>query len=105
MKTMCVNGCDFELGKDIDYLNPWRGYLELSDCYKSVSQAKRDAYEGWEKFFYDTHENEIESVYEFGIISYNGWGFTIGAIAKINGVFYQFVITKDHNRIAKIKNL
>ena len=102
---MCVNGCEFELGKDTDLYNPWRGYLELSDCYKSVSQEKRDAYKGWEMFFYDTHENEIETVYDFGIISYNGWAFTLGAVVKIAGEYYQFTITKDHKRIARIKNL
>lgn len=98
MKSITINGEVFKVVKPrkhfpIEY-NPNAGRT-LQDCYEHPSIAKQNIYEHWRKWYMNA-----DSVYDFGITSYNTFSFSIGAIYWLDGKPKGFLhITPAHNTI------
>ena len=100
MKTMNIDGVDFEVQKDSNaYMSPWRGFLLIHDAYSRPSAIKEAIYDEWWDFFYCSSTMKIV---DFGVISYNCNFFTLGACVEIDGQDYNITITRAHKRISKV---
>ena len=101
-KYMTINGVKFELiktPKTKDLIAHWRyAGRTLNDCYEKPSQIKREIYDEWLEWYYGA-----DYVQAFGVASYNGFNFTIGALLigeNMAGFPIGYIqITKTHNRI------
>ena len=96
-----INGKYFEVihyKKTSDFVK-WHTTHEracaLEECYAQPSDAKRAIFKDWKEWAADTWP----VVYQFGITSYNGFRFTLGALydGELGEGFIQ--ITVAHNRL------
>lgn len=96
-----INGEQFEVirSKKTDDLVKWHTthYIarSLYECYERPSDAKIGIFEEWEEWAAQTYP----VVYQFGITSYNGFRFTLGALydGELGEGYIQ--ITANHNRL------
>ena len=101
-KTIEIKGVTFEVEKPSQYrLNPWRGFLNIHECYGRPSSIKVAIYEDWKNWFLNNEDADF-SVEALGVISYNCNFFTIGAIVEYCDKLYNITITRSHNRISEI---
>lgn len=97
MKTITMNYKTFELVKVRHLVEPSCRFRTLGNCYKNYSDAKRNIFNRWCKWF-DECDNAINN----GVARYNCTMFTIGGyiyniptpIGLIEGSIY---ITPSHN--------
>ena len=105
MKTITINGVDFELIKPrIAEVKPFRGWFcdeeAIFNCYDRPSLAKIGIWNSWLKWARDT-----DGIVAFEITSYNCMQFTIGGgYVDDNGDEYVLYITRAHNRAYKVTN-
>lgn len=70
--------------------------LDLYDCYKRPSEAKREIYEYWLLWACRS------GVKNFGIESYNSMMFTLSGKIEIKGKKYWLYITKTRQELFEI---
>ena len=108
MKTLSINGVNFEVTRPRDLERTNQHYLDLyfsepkriKDCYNKPSHIKELIYYQWHNWF----DNEItrkcfEDMVWLGVKSYNTFSFTLGACVSMNGIDYIMEITPTHNRL------
>lgn len=99
MKTITINGIDFELcktGEINETQQAWHKRLTIDQAYSNPSTTKTEIYKEWLQFARETNASC------FGISSYNCMMFTIGMYVNVGNNKYWLYITKAHNRAYKI---
>lgn len=99
-KNNIINlGEDFKKvsSKKIDIFN--KRFLTLYQCYNRPSQEKESIY----NYYYQLLCNNCESVYQYGVKSYNTFMINLNAIIEKNNTLYYVLITPAHNYILEIK--
>ncbi len=96
MKTITINGREFEAIHSDNYCNVYNFHYEgktLNKFYKKSSKVKQEIYEDWHKWASETDEVEY-----FQVRGANGFTFTLEALyVKNNQVLGYILITKSHN--------
>lgn len=96
---MKINGEYFKIMKPISSFSfCWNTFKDIYSCYQKPSEIKLSIYKDWEEWF-----NEL-NCYDYGIISYNGFMFTCGAIINYDGQKYYIYIAKTRQEIYPIEN-
>lgn len=98
MKTITINGMNFQLIKPRNEVEPFTGWMcderEIFMCYKCPSVYKIEIWNSWLKW-----ARETDGVYGFEISSHNPMTFTItGGYLDEDGNEYVLYITKSYNR-------
>lgn len=94
-KQKKINGVLFDVKKPVKNYHEFT-CRDLFDCYKKPSDIKLMIYNYWRDF-----ANDIDCEY-FTVHSYNHMMFTLSFNARIEGVLYNFNITKKRNEMREI---
>ena len=103
MKTMEVNGIVFEVTQARKYESSRILFIKkstgqgLSYFYNRPSETKKEIYNEWERWAYETKGCEY-----FGITGANCMTFSIGFLLEYDEHYYIGIVTKAHNKLIKV---
>jgi hypothetical protein len=108
-KTLTINGVNFEvktprknklsLESVINTLDRNAGRT-IYDCYDRPSEVKLSIYNEWLDWYTGCDDDTVDY---FGVSSYNGFNFSLQALAEVDGYYYLISITKANNTATLIE--
>ena len=98
MKTIKINGVDFELKKEVITLPivEYHPHRTIWDCYNRPSSTKVAIYEEWLRY-----ANSIDAQ-GFTVSSYNCNFFSLKFVFRYEGIKYQAHITYANNYLYRV---
>lgn len=95
MKTITLNGINFEVSKKALNIDTRNRYNTVYNCYGRCSKLKENIWLSWKDFF-------VKLTNPTGVMfvnSFNSFQFTIGAICRLYDKILYFLITPSHNYV------